>query len=121
MPNLQLAKNLRALREAYHYSQTELATRLNISRQAYTNYENCKRSPDLSLLIYLSQFYDITLDALVRDDLSDIKDSSELPKHSAVNISTSKTIYLTNKETELIFSYRTMPAEKKKRFREFLK
>lgn len=121
MPNLKLAKNLRTLREAHHYSQTELAAHLNISRQAYTNYENCKRSPDLSLLIHLSQFYEITLDALVRDDFSDIKDSSELPKHSAVNISTSETIYLTNKETDMIFAYRTLSSEKKKQFREFLK
>lgn len=120
MPDLQLAKNLRALREAHHLSQTELGTLLSISRQAYTNYENCKRSPDLSLLVKLSQFYEITLDSLVRDNLCGVKDSSELPKCTAINISTTETIYLTNKETELIYAYRTLPPEKKEQLRELL-
>lgn len=121
MPNLQLAKNLRALREAHHFSQTEVAALLNISRQAYTNYENCKRSPDLSLLIHLSRFYEITLDTLILNDLGSLRDSRELPKHSAVNIRTSDTIYLTNKEAEMIFAYRTLSSEKKKQLREILK
>ena len=40
---------------------------LNISRQAYSNYETGKRTPDLDSLLFLARCYRISLDALVAD------------------------------------------------------
>ena len=47
MANIQLSYNLKRYREAYRYTQQKLADKINISRQAYSNYETGKRDPDL--------------------------------------------------------------------------
>lgn len=60
MANIQLAKNLRALRDANNLNQGDLSDMLNISRQAYSNYENSKRTPDLDSLLRLASFYHVT-------------------------------------------------------------
>ena len=39
MSNIQLVENLYRLRKAHHYTQQEISDLLNISRQAYSNYE----------------------------------------------------------------------------------
>ena len=54
MSNIQLVENLYRLRKAHHYTQQEISDLLNISRQAYSNYETSKRTPDLDSLIRLS-------------------------------------------------------------------
>ena len=70
MANIQLAKNLRALRDANNLNQGDLSDMLNISRQAYSNYENSKRTPDLDSLLRLASFYHVTLEQLVNGNLS---------------------------------------------------
>ena len=49
MANIQLAENLRRLRTDHDYTQTQIGDKLNISRQAYSNYETGKRIPDLDI------------------------------------------------------------------------
>ena len=61
MANIQLAKNLRALRDANNLNQGDLSDMLNISRQAYSNYENSKRTPDLDSLLRLASFYHVIM------------------------------------------------------------
>lgn len=53
MSNIQLVENLYRLRKAHHYTQQEISDLLNISRQAYSNYETSKRTPDLDSLMRL--------------------------------------------------------------------
>ena len=65
MANVQLAKNLRTLRKKYNYTQKQLSSILNITRQAYSHYEQALREPGLCTLIRVSDFYKITLDELV--------------------------------------------------------
>lgn len=65
MPNVQLANNLRYLRKQHHMTQDDVSKILNISRQAYSNYETSSRTPDLDTLICLANYYHITLDELV--------------------------------------------------------
>ena len=48
-----------------NYTQQQISKMLNISRQAYSNYETSKRTPDLDSLIRLSQIYHVSLDELV--------------------------------------------------------
>ena len=54
MSNIQLVENLCRLRKAHHYTQQEISDLLNIPRQAYSNYETSKRTPDLDSLIHAS-------------------------------------------------------------------
>ena len=57
MANVQLAKNLKTLRKKYNYTQQDVSTFLNITRQAYSHYEQALREPDLNTLVHLSRFY----------------------------------------------------------------
>ena len=49
MSNIQLAANLQRLRKDHHFTQTQFSKKLNISRQAYSNYENVMDSPKPAL------------------------------------------------------------------------
>ena len=55
MSNIQLANNLRFLRTKHKLTQDDLSSLLNISRQAYSNYETSKRTPDLDSLLHISR------------------------------------------------------------------
>ncbi|MEF9945632.1 MAG: helix-turn-helix transcriptional regulator [Lachnospiraceae bacterium] len=108
MSNLQLSKNLRTLRKARRLTQTHLSIMLNISRQAYSNYENNKRTPDLDSLIRLSQIYHITLDQLVKQNAGQTLLETTEPYYPALNIQTGDTLYLTKEETDLVMQYRDL-------------
>ena len=69
MANVQLAKNLKTLRKKYNYTQQDVSTFLNITRQAYSHYEQALREPDLNTLVHLSRFYQVTLDELIAGNI----------------------------------------------------
>ncbi len=61
---------LKKLREERNIRQEDLASILNISRQAVSNYEQGTRIPkDEKLLIMLADFFDVTIDYLLGRDL----------------------------------------------------
>lgn len=126
MPNIQLADNLRFLRTENGLTQDKLSAVLSISRQAYSNYENSKRTPDLDSLMRISKFYGVSLDQLVNHDLSNgmVQASSlseeKVPYNMALDIETGNTIYLTGEETEHIVKFRRLSAENKKIISGFL-
>lgn len=115
MSNIQLVENLYRLRKAHHYTQQQLSDLLNISRQAYSNYETSKRTPDLDSLIRLADIYKLSLDQLVNHPCT--KDGMILeqkgPFTPAMESETADTIYLTREEVKLIQSFRTLSDEEK--------
>jgi transcriptional regulator with XRE-family HTH domain len=48
------------------YSQLKVAMDLSISREALSYYENGKRCPDVQMLILLSDYFDVSIDYLIR-------------------------------------------------------
>lgn len=72
MANLQLTKNLYEYRKANALTQKDVSEYLNISRQAYSNYETGKRDPDLGLLVKLSELYEISLNQLIVDSFRSV-------------------------------------------------
>lgn len=120
MPNIQLADNLRHLRKKRSLTQNHLSEMLNISRQAYSNYETSKRTPDLDSLLTLAKFYNVSLDNLVLGNLRDFDTlstelitESPVPYTYCIDEKTGNTIYLSEEETELMLSYRTLPGDTK--------
>ena len=119
MPNIQLARNLKYLRLAYGLTQDDLGAFLNISRQAYSNYENLKRSPNLDSLIRLASLYHLSLDDLVSRELSSFMESDHSVQiqedknffRLGVDRATENRIYLTKEETEFISKFRTLAPE----------
>lgn len=70
-----LASNIRLLRKRRRLSQEELAIALGITRSAINSYENKLADPPLSVLVRIAEFFKISLDRLVRQDLSSLRES----------------------------------------------
>lgn len=56
---------LRAIRRKKGYTQLKVAMDLSISREALSYYENGKRSPDIQMLILLSDYFDVSIHYLI--------------------------------------------------------
>ena len=126
MPNIQLANNLKYLRKKHNLTQTTLSQILNISRQAYSNYETSKRTPDLDSLLQLTTFYQVNLNDLVLGNLQDTTFYSDKVSETVVPYTFVKdkkngnTIYLTDEELDLITQFRTLSKENKQIITGFL-
>ena len=115
MSNIQLVENLYRLRKAHHYTQQEISDLLNISRQAYSNYETSKRTPDLDSLMRLADIYGVSLDQLVNHPCT--KDGLILEQKGPFTYARANRCcqppILTLQEVELIKGYRAMNPEDK--------
>ncbi len=130
MPNIQLSNNLRYLRKKYGLTQSQMGEILNISRQAYSNYETSSRTPDLNTLLFLADFYKVSLDDIV---LTNLKDKMPYPgKNDRIsedpvpyiftkNTKTGNTIYLKDEEMDLIARFRALSNENKQIITGFLR
>ena len=128
MSNIQLANNLRFLRTKHKLTQDDLSSLLNISRQAYSNYETSKRTPDLDSLLHISRFYRISIDELVLDNLQSTYHTSALKTGEeyipyvvmAKEKNTGNSIYLSREELDFIIKYRALSEENKQMLAGFL-
>ena len=128
MSNIQLANNLRFLRTKHKLTQDHLSSLLNISRQAYSNYETSKRTPDLDSLLHISRFYRISIDELVLDNLQSTYHTSALKTGEeyipyvvmAKEKNTGNSIYLSREELDFIIKYRALSEENKQILAGFL-
>ena len=56
---------LKIIRKKKKLNQQKVAMDLNISREALSYYENGKREPSLSLLVAMSQYFNVTINYLI--------------------------------------------------------
>ena len=56
---------LKIIRKQKKYNQLKVAMDLCISREALSHYENGKRSPDVSMLVLLSNYFNVSIDFLI--------------------------------------------------------
>lgn len=70
-----LASNIRLLRKRRRLSQEELASAIGITRSAINSYENKLADPPLQIVLRLAEFFKISIDRLVRQDLSKLRES----------------------------------------------
>lgn len=56
---------LREIRKKKGLSQQKVAMDLNISREALSYYENGKRNPDVSMLVAMSKYFNVSIDYLI--------------------------------------------------------
>ena len=56
---------LKTLRKRANLSQNAFAEAMNISQQSVSKYENGERFPDISLLVQMADFFQVSLDELV--------------------------------------------------------
>ena len=65
---MELGRRITELRKANNLTQEGLAERCSVTRQTISNWENGKSYPDLEMLVFISDSFDISLDALVKGD-----------------------------------------------------
>lgn len=56
---------LKEVRERLGLSQTEVAKKLGVTRQAYNHYEHGKRDPDTAMLQQIADLYNVSTDYLL--------------------------------------------------------
>jgi len=61
-------EKLKMLRKGKKLTQEELAEKLNVSRQAITKWETAEGIPDIENLKQISDFFNISIDELVKEE-----------------------------------------------------
>ncbi len=56
---------LQEIRKLKNLNQQRVAMDLNISRESLSYYENGRRSPDIDMLVKLSQYYNVSIHYLI--------------------------------------------------------
>ncbi|MFL2029491.1 helix-turn-helix domain-containing protein [Loigolactobacillus zhaoyuanensis] len=70
---MNLSKQIQSYRKAHGLSQEDLATRIYVSRQTISNWETGHSYPDVENLLLLSVLFDVSLDELVKGDVTIMK------------------------------------------------
>lgn len=65
---MQIGEKLRKAREAHGLTQSQVSEQLRVSRQTISNWETGKSLPDIVSVIRVSEFYQISLDELMKGD-----------------------------------------------------
>lgn len=92
MISIQLGQRLRELREFHHFTQEYVSSRLNIERPSYSNYECGKRTPPLELIVQLANFYQVSIDDLLRTP--DFSPENTTDEFSPSSIHTEEKLFL---------------------------
>lgn len=66
---LKLSENLKILRKRNNMTQQQVADKMKLGRVNYTRYENGSVRPDYETVIAFADFYDVTVDDILRKDL----------------------------------------------------
>lgn len=86
-----IAEILRTRRQELHLTQQAVAEKLHVTRQTVSNWETGKNYPDVPTLIELSEYYDLSLDYLLKGDSQMIK---QLKKESRLRQTLQAGIFL---------------------------
>lgn len=73
---MKLSENLKVLRKQKGYSQEQLASKLNVSRQAVSKWESGSY-PEIESLITLSEVFECSIDELLKTDLTNYNPTSK--------------------------------------------
>jgi transcriptional regulator with XRE-family HTH domain len=94
---MYFAKNIKLLRSRIKKSQDELATELSVTRSTLSAYENGTAEPGFETLMRFSDHFKISLDKLLKTDLSTLSEAklSDIEKGLDLDLSGSKLRVLT--------------------------
>ncbi|KLI77048.1 MULTISPECIES: helix-turn-helix domain-containing protein [Lacticaseibacillus] len=67
---MQLSDKLKLARQQQHLTQTQVAEQLHVSAKTISSWENARSFPDVGTLVSISDFYNISLDQLLREDFT---------------------------------------------------
>lgn len=62
---MEFSEKIKSLRLKNNLTQEEFASKLNVTRQAASNWENNRNLPDIEMIISISSVFEISLDELI--------------------------------------------------------
>lgn len=81
----KLSERLKTLRKNKKLSQQEIANKLDVSRVAYTNWENGNREPNLDKITQLAFYLDTTIDFLLGKSDINYYDDTEIDSETDID------------------------------------
>jgi len=89
---------IKKLREQHNYSQSYLATYLEISRQMYIKYESGEVEPPVRVVVALAKLYDVSYSIIIDDKLCSSKDSVsyKINNHTEKSVASAAVLYSSN-------------------------
>ena len=78
MNAVDIGKYLSELRKYYGVTQEDLAVRVGVTRQAVSKWETGTTIPDIEILMNLSEIYGISINDIIKADLTNIKFQKEI-------------------------------------------
>ncbi len=64
----KIADNIKKYRQAKHMTQDQLAEKLNVTRQAVSNWETGKTQPDIDTLTQIAEVFEISIEELIYEE-----------------------------------------------------
>ncbi len=114
-------KILKSLRKYHDYTQADLTEHLNITPQAYSNYEHNKRTPDFESMRKIAEFYKISLDTLAySSSLDNILQDSSAAKFYASSEESSAPIPLSGAEAKMLIDYKLLEPSQQAQVYDFI-
>ncbi len=89
---MAISEKLYTLRKKSGLSQEQLAEQLNVSRQAISKWESGSSIPESDKLIAISNYFDVSLDFLLKDDTSENTIPAESEISTTLSINKAQTI-----------------------------
>ena len=101
---------LKELRLNKSLSQSEMAKKINLTQQTYSDYERGKTNPDIETLITIANILETTIDYLLgrSDDFGNVSIQQKSPSS------------LTPEEQKLLENYRSLPREERSQASEYV-
>ena len=76
-----IGQNLQFLRKNKKLKQAEMPDIIGVSTTTWSDYENSKTEPNLTTLLKISEFFEVDIDSLLRDDLrANVGSGNLIPK-----------------------------------------
>lgn len=99
MDIVKIGEFLKALRKAKGYTQQEVADELYVTQKTVSRWENGEGIPDISIIISVAEFYEITVDELLKGERNNYNQSTrtiEKKNKSKVKLITNKLLSIQN-------------------------
>lgn len=74
---MKLGQTIISIRKERNMTQEEFARIFHVTRQTVSNWENEKSYPDLETLVRISEEFQISLDAMLKEDVQMVKKNKQ--------------------------------------------
>ena len=99
---MNIGEQINNLRKQHGLSQDDFANLFNVSRQTISNWENGKSYPDLEMIIKVSDYFKISIDELLKNDVQTVKKIDNEKRQKEVSYTIASFIFL---GTVIIWDY----------------